>query len=325
MSIAASVARIAAGVGDDGDYRAVLDRPVEALEFAEKNKAAYVFLDRLVAEKERLPGRLWEEYRRRRVRYRLFLERLRVIDSVLRDHGIEYCIVKTFRPFPNVTEDADVLVLGGNEEYLEAIRLLIETIRPSHVTVGPRSTSMLFPGVNVWVDLYSDVAVSHIVYYPKRLLRGNVVRERIVFMDEEYVFPVPRKEDDTVLIIGHSVVKEQLYTLQDHLTLRVRAMDKSYDWERHLRLSREAGLEAATRLFHDTYHDTEERIMRGRDPVLPRKYPWLRVAEALTVLAAKLPEARIGLVLEAIRMITDRGLAEKVLYQVYQHLVRETY
>ncbi len=324
--VKASAARIICGCPGPRDYETVLSEPLRALYYAEANKAAYVFLDNLYRGLGRLPGALDRAYRRLGIRYRLFLRGLGAVGEALRAHGIEYSVIKTFRPFPNVTDDADVLVLGGYEEYEEAVRLLLSLIKPAHVTVGPRSTSMLFPGVNVWIDLYADVAVSHIVYYPRRILAESRIQKRITFMGEEHVFPAPRPEDDAALIIGHSVVKEQLYTLQDHLSLRNYLSSRGFDKALLEKRLRETGLWESWGLFWETHEIVEKRLGEAMEPPpLPYRYPLGRVALAITRLLMKLPEAREGLAVEIARVFTDKSLAEKILYQIHQHLVRKRY
>lgn len=78
---------------------------------------------------------------------------------------------------------------------------------------GPCSTTVKDPEMNISVDLYKEVAVSHIIYLDKDKLSRHIAKRKIPGNAHvEALLP----KADVVALIAHSIIKEHMYTLSEY-------------------------------------------------------------------------------------------------------------
>jgi len=166
----------------------------------------------LTREEEAMLGYLMDKYRRS-------LLALRASSSALRDEGVSAAVIKTVRPYKATTVDVDILVLGGRGELRRAVGALAR--RGFRVyAVGPESVTMEKPGLGVNVDLYFEVAASRLVYCPREPLREYLAEANVEGPDgAPFGVPVLEAGAEFLVVAGHSIVKEQMFTLADYLML----------------------------------------------------------------------------------------------------------
>jgi hypothetical protein len=143
----------------------------------------------------------WQELARRR---NLQLQALREFAEIAEKIGLQYVVIKTFKLFPYVPDDVDILVLNNdawNDLILELIAkgYYIRSIGTSEMTVRKvRSFTC------VDLDLHHKVAAGEYVYYNNDNLWHN--RRELEIGDVK--IPVASWEDECLLTISHAVMKE---------------------------------------------------------------------------------------------------------------------
>ncbi len=184
---------------------------------AKANKVEYLLLKRLYVNYRN--SFVEREYKTLSLRYYFLLDKLSRITLRLDELGIKHAYIKTFRSVNNVTTDADLLILGDIDDYLQAVDIVTRIIRHRTYKVGGRSTSIKLKGVNAWVDIYEEPGLNHIIYFPKKLI--DKIEYRNICLDNDYCYklPTPILEIDLPIIIGHAIIKEHRIDLLEVETL----------------------------------------------------------------------------------------------------------
>ena len=143
----------------------------------------------------------WQELARRR---NLQLQALREFAEIAEKMGLQYVVIKTFKLFPYVPDDVDILVLNNdawNDLILELIAkgYYIRSIGTSEMTVRK---VRFFTYVDL--DLHHKVAAGEYVYHNNDNLWHN--RRELEIGDVK--IPVASWEDECLLTISHAVMKE---------------------------------------------------------------------------------------------------------------------
>jgi len=143
----------------------------------------------------------WQELARRR---NLQLQALREFAEIAEKIGLQYVVIKTFKLFPYVPDDVDILVLNNdawNDLILELIAkgYYIRSIGTSEMTVRK---VRFFTYVDL--DLHHKVAAGEYVYHNNDNLWHN--RRELEIGDVK--IPVASWEDECLLTISHAVMKE---------------------------------------------------------------------------------------------------------------------
>ncbi len=188
--------------------------------YASRNKLAYTLLHRITECGIDVKGKLAREYGKLSLLWEEIVGEAHRVSLILEQGGVEHALFKTVKPYPTVTVDLDVLVLG---DVAKAYRIL-----RSHgyrvVGVGPESITIASKNVNI--DLYREVAVSRIIYFSKEVLRKQVIKG--VFGGLEVYMLKP--EYDFIVTARHALIKEQMYTLADfyytYTVLRNQGLEK---------------------------------------------------------------------------------------------------
>jgi hypothetical protein len=143
----------------------------------------------------------WQELARRR---NLQLQALREFAEIAEKMGLRYVIIKTFKLFPYVPDDIDILVLDHGRRNdliakLTAKGYFIRSIGTPEITVRKVECSTY-----VDLDIHDRIAAGDYVYYYNEELWRNR-RELEIGCAK---LPVPSWEDECLLTIAHAVMKE---------------------------------------------------------------------------------------------------------------------
>ncbi len=242
---------------------------------AVSNKIPLLYLDSL-----RQQGKLNElkpEYERRYAGYLNYQQGAARVSRVLGDAGIRHVILKSIKPYLATGGDLDVIVLGEDDMYKQAVRVLLKggytTAVPQIVgeialgdestyeeaveiltkptygrdnRISPTGTDLIDPEHSIDIDLQKDLATSYIVWVDKERFTDCVVSTR--FPDgQEASTPTP--EFDLVTVIAHSLM-EQLYLLGEFYTLLHRLSGMSEEEvSNFVSIVEENRLKAAVRAF----------------------------------------------------------------------------
>ena len=147
---------------------------------------------------------------REEARFRVFLDRLRLVSRALR--GLDHVFVKLYKPVSYVPADIDVLVsrrdMSRAVSRLRDLGYRVEVSEPYCVTLT-RGGSI--------IDLYTDLTLGGgLIYLPSELVFSSV--RYVDFSGLEV--PVPSRGVEALIAAAHAVYKEKIYTLSDYLTTR---------------------------------------------------------------------------------------------------------
>jgi len=186
----------------------------ELYTLAVNNRMPLLYLDALKRQ-----GRLNElepTYEQRYTRYLRFLDTLVKTSSFLNSLNIEHVVVKTIRPYPATPNDIDILCLGSNHDYREAVREMFQAgyQKVSNIP-SARQVKLYHPEDKTWIDLHKEMGVSAIICMDKKRL-GKYAVDRELPNGGKIRVLTP--EADLALVMLHSLVTEQLYTLAEYYT-----------------------------------------------------------------------------------------------------------
>jgi hypothetical protein len=175
-----------------------------------KNRMPLLYLEAL--GKSRRTAFLKLSYKEKCQEYQRTFDAITRISSLLTENNVEHAVFKTIRPYKSTTVDIDIIIFGDRNNYLNAI----ESARDAKykvVVYGPRSTTLWDQEANIGVDLYEQVAVSFISYIDKERLLEYINTSRL---PNGGCVKTLKPEADLACIIGHSIIKEQMYTLSEY-------------------------------------------------------------------------------------------------------------
>lgn len=135
------------------------------------------------------------------------------LSETLHEAGITHTMFKTIRPYLSTTVDLDVIIFD-----LEKYQTSIQTMHAAgYLTLGdgPNSTTVQDPVIGIGIDLYHEVAVSHIIYLDKQKLRRHVVDNPLPNRKVAKSLSPPA---DLLALIAHATVKEHMYTVSEYYT-----------------------------------------------------------------------------------------------------------
>jgi len=149
--------------------------------------------------------------------YLRMYDAIRRASTALEDAGVNYTLFKTLRPYPATTVDIDSIILGSGRDYREAIAVMVDA-GYRELGSGPWSTTVGDPLMDIGIDLYSEVAVSHVIYLDKASLETHVTRWELP--GGGYVRTLSPAAD-LVTLLAHSVIKEHMYTLSEYYSFLI--------------------------------------------------------------------------------------------------------
>jgi hypothetical protein len=179
---------------------------------AVRNRMPLLYLDALRNRREleekfrNIHGEIYQRYLKT---YDVILE----ASNILKKASIKYAVFKTIRPYLSATVDVDILIFGGEKEYRQSLGAFLEAGYEKRGS-GPNSTTFRALKTNMGIDLYREVAVSHIIYLDKDKLYNHVISWKIFKNGEKINTLSPIA--DLIAIIAHSLIKEHLYTISEY-------------------------------------------------------------------------------------------------------------
>ena len=212
----------------------VSSNPSDLYSVAQKNKIGLLFLESL-SHKNIING-LEDELNKQKKFYLDQRETVTRVAEVLSVIQCKYAIIKSNFPFPAVPNDVDVLILGDDTEYDNAIKHMLnnnfELIKSDPLEIflhDARRARHVDPKIkeSFDVDVYKEVGASHIVYMNKRKL-ANQISETTINGTKVNVF---KPAVEMALSIFHSIFPERIYTLLLHFYIlhtikQMKASDK---------------------------------------------------------------------------------------------------
>ncbi len=196
-------------------------------------------------------GHLWQN------QYGIFLSLLSRIGELF--DGLDYAVVKTVRPVPHLPSDIDVLI--DPTDFNKAFRRLTKG-GFRHLDNCPYGATLHHLKTGFNIDLSKELTVAGLVYISRSLVLSEVAEYKTNGVE----IKVPRPHMDLLIIVGHSVFKEWIYTLRDFYTAVL--------WLRYLKnmldlAYRESDTAAAQLFLAATYAISREAV--GKDHPITRQ------------------------------------------------------
>lgn len=206
------------------------EESIELYNYAFKNRIALLYLKAL-EEKGKLDY-LQPQYEELHNRYHKTLITIERVSKLFNSKGIPYVVIKTIRPFPATPNDVDILFLGPEHEYKEAVEIMIKAgyvkfgTAPMQVLLfDPRDGVRLQTNENgkiskkggiYYLDLYKELAVQYFVYLDKKKVSQHLTTFDLFNNVKVTVF---RREIELLLLMFHCVFPTQSYGLEMFYTI----------------------------------------------------------------------------------------------------------
>lgn len=303
-----------------------------------KNRMLFFYLDRVVNESLALVTIL---YRREYPKYERTYDAISETSRILTIAKIKHAVMKTIRPYKSTTVDIDILIFGSESEYEKSILSLLNA-NYLMLGLGPQSATLQHPTVDIKVDIYNEVAVSHIIYMDKQRLAAFRTTKKLPNGNSvEMLAP----EADLAILIAHSIIKEQTYTLAEFYTF-VNYLEQ-IDLGKFIKLVRESKIIVPTQahatitaLLHKEAFgiipqplqtilrelqitSLEKMRVINSNLKMPHKYHLLTVARSLLEISRE-EKSRTSMAFQLRRMLRP-GFAKEFTKLLLSHLTRETY
>jgi hypothetical protein len=313
---------------------------VEFYNYAEMNKISLLFLDSY-RRKGNLGG-LESAYKKSYARYLKIDELMGEVSHLLTESGIEHVIFKTIRPYIAETSDVDILILK-DRDYAKAVRDLNSLY--GVLGYGPESITFYSPKADIGIDLYRNIAVSHVEYLNKEELFRFTIEKQLSYKNHVMTLS---PEADLLAIIAHSMIKEQLFTLAEYYTFlyHLSALDRgrvndlvSLINNTNTSMSAEPFI-TLTSILHKACHGKTPSVLREllanfpetrleakrfneSDLKVPHSYSVLTLAKALSE-KMKNERTKRSLAIQLWNMLKP-SFSMSVIDRVLEHRIRETY
>ncbi len=201
----------------------------ELYALAVRNKIGLFFLEALKKQGINL-GALKADYDNGCFRYEETVVTAANISAVLNSAGVDHVIFKFIKPYPFTPSDVDVLFMCSDGERKEALKMLFSDgyfrlgAAPHQVIAYDLRGGIENMDRSLWggkkggiyyIDLYDEVAASHVIYMDKEKLKRYTTETEL----NSRKFKTLKPEADLAVGIAHSVLPEQLFTLADYYTL----------------------------------------------------------------------------------------------------------
>jgi len=183
---------------------------LKLLPLAIENKVPLFFLERAVALCKNSKS-LGTQYQIFSEKAQSFFSLMGEVSKILDKAQTDYAVFKTFRPFPFVTVDADILFFT-REEFFRAHRELRKFYKLGGF--GAYSITLYDEKRDINLDLHLDISVSRMVYMNIQLLRKYMTKVSVNGSQVSVLEPPAA----IVTVLSHSLYKEQMLTLSDYYT-----------------------------------------------------------------------------------------------------------
>ena len=193
---------------------------LELYDYAIKNKIGLLYLESLKNQKKIEKFGLESKYEEEQKKHDEQLTTAIRISELFNSFDVNYAIFKSIVPFAATLNDVDIIHFGSDEEYKNAVEIML---RSGYKEVkGPVDASQrMFHDARACehldprkkdvydIDLYQKIAASYIIYLDRRKLEKYVTE---INMSGDKI-KVLSPEAELVAIIIHSIIPEMLHTL----------------------------------------------------------------------------------------------------------------
>lgn len=309
------------------------------LSYSFKNRISLLYLEKIKKAEEFKVFR--EIYNRQIAGYNDTFEALARVSQTLSKANIKYTTFKALRPYISTTVDIDVLIFGNTLDYEKAFKAL-KTAGYLMLVRGPESTTFQDPKVKIGVDLYNEVAVSHIIYVDKDKLESSVTTKDLPNGQQVEMLTC---EADLLSIIAHSIIKENMYVLSEYYTY-IYYLDH-LNVNHFIKLAKETLLTnavsthtAITSLLSEVAHKrTHPKLQQIQDMIGVDSFALSRVVEKRLVMPHKYhpitsfkslleltqgKNARKSIATQMFHMLNP-NFSKNFLRKLIDHVMRETY
>ncbi len=333
------------------------EEKLELYKIAYNNKVGLFFLQRLKDTGQLSP--LEDKYASDMERYNETLITAMNLSSAISEYTGDFAIFKFFKPFPNTPSDVDALFFLSKKDYFKTVDYLLNNEYckigecPSQVVVYDlrggygqmdKRTVGGKKGGKYYIDLYKEVSASHFIYMDKEKLQTYIISIDVDGKKMQTLSP----EADLAVVLTHSIIPEQLFTLADYYTALyyIKQMD-TQELDKLIQIFSENKVTKVAKasltiisLIHKKMHDfipdkvnyllermgsdpTYANIFASGDLYLPYRYD---VSTLVNVIFERM-RSRKGLksmLIQGVCMLDPR-LMKWVVYNIIQRRKRETY
>lgn len=259
-----------------------------------------------------------DEYKLYKYLEKRYVDSIMTLENVVSafdKNKIKYAIIKSLRDYRATTVDIDVLVIGGRKNLPRAYKALINNGFVPYAA-GPESATLAHPQYNVSVDLYVEVGASRLIYCPRDIIEKFLITRKFYAISQEIVAITLDPAIEFLLISGHSLIKEQMFTLADFLMLRERLLYTNIDKIKNyaIKIRCKYAYKYALQMLY--------KLLRGEIP--PIKIRPIEIALQLGYLASEAQYFRKSIIWQILYLLNLNKAAEFSSY-IFEHLTRETY
>jgi hypothetical protein len=164
-----------------------------------------------------------------------FLSGAADVSSALNNANVDFVVFKTLRPVPDAPIDIDMLV-PNRQSVTDSINALRKRFTVEVWGEDAYSIGLRLAETGEFVDIYLKPHVANFVYLGHNLF---FEKRRYLGLDSVKV-PLPSFEAEALAIVAHAIIKEQLVTLNDVISVTI--LLQSGDFEVFLELARKERL-----------------------------------------------------------------------------------
>ncbi len=243
----------------------------DLIKTAEKNKLSFVLSKNLIKEKRFASEKILKDTMEKgRKNVEVFNKTVGFVDDVMKESGIDYLLIKTYKILPYITKDIDILVKkddlsdvkkiitkngGSDYEFSKSNQFIFKILHKTEDTFG---------GKGLLIDVYHDFSWIRIPCMDESFLWNN---KRKVNINGIKVF-IPNIEADILTFFAHSIFWHGYIPLLDYIYLQ-RLLDKkpnmklmerkieNYGWRNGFRWL----INFLQKSYHDAINDDKQLIL----------------------------------------------------------------
>jgi hypothetical protein len=229
---------------------------------SERNKVPLLFLERAL-EIESQSKSLQMLFNKYKERSRFVFDLMARVNEKLASSKTEYVVFKTFKPFPFITVDIDI-IFPTRKELMKACSILSRGGFPVAGS-GAYSVSLFSPKHDMNIDLQLEMSVSQMVYLNKQQLRKHKTEMNV----DGCTVPVFDQPAELLTVVAHSFYKEQMFTLSEYYTVALRMLSMSdKQLKTLLELAEQAHVEMSLKLILNMVNSLTEAAFKRKLPAL---------------------------------------------------------
>lgn len=194
---------------------------------AYRNKIGLFFLQRLKDTGQLSP--LGDKYTLDMERHNETLRTAINLSRTISEVTSDFAIFKFFKPYPHTPSDVDALFFLSKKHFSKTVDCLLNNgyfkigecpsqvvvydLRGGYEQMDTRTVDGK-KGGKYYIDLYKEVSASHFIYMDKETLQPYITSVNIDGKKIQTLLP----EADLAVVLTHSIVPEQLFTLGEYYT-----------------------------------------------------------------------------------------------------------